>query len=83
MATMTLDDILSTYRDGDEHGWDVEFDYLRTEHADRLAALLPLIARDGITEPILLGSDGRVWDGHHRLCIAQAIGLRTVPVRRA
>lgn len=20
--------------------------------------------------PILLGSDGRVWDGHHRICIA-------------
>jgi hypothetical protein len=20
--------------------------------------------------PVLLGSDGRVWDGHHRICIA-------------
>ncbi|QIG59011.1 ParB-like nuclease domain protein [Microbacterium phage Fransoyer] len=24
--------------------------------------------------PVLLGSDGRVWDGHHRICLAIADG---------
>lgn len=31
--------------------------------------------------PILLGSDGRVWDGHHRICIAIFSGTHTLPVR--
>lgn len=29
--------------------------------------------------PILLGTDGRVWDGHHRLCVADMLGLDAVP----
>jgi hypothetical protein len=30
----------------------------------------------------MLGDDGRVWDGHHRLCVADEIGMREVPVTR-
>lgn len=33
-----------------------------------------------IKEPILLGDDGRVWDGHHRVCAAMYIGESSVPV---
>lgn len=36
-----------------------------------------------ITEPVLLGSDGRVWDGHHRIVAASIIGLPVIPVERA
>lgn len=77
---MPLADLLRDYRDGDEHGWDTEFAYLRRNHADRLRRLNHSVAVEGIREPILLGNDGRVWDGHHRLCSAHDLGLATVPV---
>ncbi len=79
-ATMPLRDLLAAYSDGDERGWDTEFMLLRRDHADRIAQLTASIREDGITTPILLGNDGRVWDGHHRLCVADALGLVRVPV---
>lgn len=30
--------------------------------------------------PVLLGSDGRVWDGHHRICIAIEKAAHTLMV---
>lgn len=30
--------------------------------------------------PVLLGSDGRVWDGHHRICIAIQRGIPSLMV---
>lgn len=82
-ATMPLAHILRDYRDGDEIGWDAEFNYLRTspEHRSRLGHLLLSVAEHGIREPILLGSDGRIRDGHHRLCVADALGIADVPVK--
>lgn len=77
---MLLADLLRDYGDGDEHGWNVEFAYLRSEHADQMRDLTAAIARDGIKTPVLLGSDGRVWDGHHRLCAAATLNLASVPV---
>lgn len=29
-------------------------------------------------EPVLLGNDGRVWDGHHRICLAIKHGTPTL-----
>jgi hypothetical protein len=82
-GVMPLAKVLRDFRDGDEHGWDTEFRYLRKEHGDSLAALSRSVRESGICEPIHLGSDGRVWDGHHRLCVATDLGLRDVPVRFA
>lgn len=45
--------------------------------------LLERIRVEGIREPILLGTDGRVWDGHHRIIIAMHLGLDSVPVEFA
>lgn len=46
-----------------------------------MADLVESIRADGIREPVLLGADdGRVWDGHHRVCAALALGLPSVPV---
>lgn len=45
--------------------------------------LLARIREEGIREPILLGTDGRVWDGHHRIVIAMHLGLDSVPVEFA
>ena len=38
------------------------------------------IAREGLTEGICLGENGRVWDGHHRIVAARRLGIRTVPL---
>lgn len=73
--------ILRVYRDGDEHGWTTEFVYLWQEQTDQMLDLLESVAREGIREPILLGDDGRVWDGHHRLAVACALRIQYVPVK--
>lgn len=82
-ARMPLVDLLRDYRDGDEHGWATEFAYLKFNHGAQLADLMVNIVTYGVREPILLGADGRVWDGHHRLCVADTLGLADVPVRHA
>ena len=79
-GAMALADLLANFLDGDERGWAAEFDFLRREHAEHIEQLATSIREDGITTPILLGNDGRVWDGHHRLCVADALGLVRVPV---
>lgn len=38
---------------------------------------------DGVLEPVLLGDDGRVWDGHHRVVIAMSNGIPALPVEHA
>lgn len=83
MTLMALDDILDRYEDGDEQGWGIEFYYLLTEHADKMRDLIDSVGRKGIEQPVLLGSDGRVWDGHHRLCAAAVLDVASVPVQFA
>jgi hypothetical protein len=72
--------IFTTYRNGDGNGWDEEFEWIGTCHYPR--KLIADIAVNGIREPILLGDDGRVWDGHHRLYAAMVLGLEEVPTTR-
>ena len=80
VAHIPLNFLLRSLKDGDEHGWNAEFTFLRTEHADELAALRTSIEAVGILEPVIVGSDDRLWDGHHRLCVAHDLGLASVPV---
>lgn len=75
-------DILTDYQPGDEHGWATEFAYLATRHDSRLRMLRKSIEKRGIRRPLLLGNDGRLWDGHHRLLIAVGLGIEFVPVER-
>lgn len=44
------------------------------------AALLTDIHKNGVLEPVLLGDDGRVWDGHHRV-LAALLAARYVPYK--
>lgn len=80
MDEMDIRVLLSTYQDGDGIGWPAEFAWLRTFHYRQIANLTVDIVQHGIREPIALGPDSRVWDGHHRLCVAEALDWRTVPV---
>lgn len=77
---MTVDDILRNYWTGDEHAWNNEFAYLVRFHGKHVAELMRDIEANGIKEPILLGNDGRVWDGHHRLLVARILNIKTVAV---
>ncbi|WP_323986217.1 ParB N-terminal domain-containing protein [Microbacterium plantarum] len=81
--TISLDLLLRSYRDGDEHGWETEFAWLEEHHPQKIAELMDDIHAVGIQEPILLGSDGRIWDGHHRIYAAHRLGLKRVPVVRS
>jgi len=78
--TMRLADLLDQYSDGDEHGWATEFAWLREHHGERLDILATSVQEVGMRRAVLLGNDGRVWDGHHRLCVADMLGLSDVPV---
>ncbi|MBP5875681.1 MazG nucleotide pyrophosphohydrolase domain-containing protein [Streptomyces scabiei] len=62
--------------------WEEEWADLARRHAETgyLDRLEEQIRANGITMPVLIGSDGRLWDGHHRLCIAVRLGIGYVPV---
>jgi hypothetical protein len=61
--------------------WDEEWADLDHYRAKELADLETQIKANGITEPVLIGSDGRLWNGHHRLRLAVRLGIGYVPVR--
>jgi hypothetical protein len=82
-GTMDLRYLLTHYQDGDGLGWPAEFAWLRTYRYRGVADITASFPRDGFREPISLGDDGRVWDGHHRLAVADALNLRRVPVEFA
>lgn len=62
--------------------WDEEWADLDRRHAETgyLTTLERQISENGITMPVLIGTDGRLWDGHHRLRIAVRLGIPYVPV---
>lgn len=77
-----LDHLLGTYRVGSgDWPWCEEYDNLIDQPDTQ--KLLARIRTEGIREPVLLGTDGRIWDGHHRIVIAMHLGLDSVPVEFA
>ena len=72
--------LLAVYAPGDFDTWKQQIADLEEHHAERLATLAEQILADGITTPILLGTDGRIWDGHHRITVAYRRGIEFVPV---
>ena len=79
---LRLDHLLGVFRVGSgDWSWREEHDLLYARPWQ--AALTQQIATEGIREPVLLGNDGRIWDGHHRICAAMHLGLDVVPVEWA
>ncbi|MFF7335410.1 ParB N-terminal domain-containing protein [Streptomyces sp. NPDC008150] len=75
--------LLAEVRCGSEDwSWEEEWADLDRRHAGDgyLETLERQIRARGITTPVLVGSDGRLWDGHHRLRIAVRVGIGYVPV---
>ena len=74
--TLPLDFVLDNWRPGSAHEtlvqkwtWKDEFEWIFKEDDYDKYGLLVSISRFGLKEPILLGDDWRVWDGHHRIYV--------------
>lgn len=85
MNRMRVADIIANYRPGsrdDAWTWDDEATELFThgDMAGRTSLLLADIEANGVHDPVMLGSDGRVWDGHHRIVCALRLGIESLPV---
>ncbi|MFE6126775.1 ParB N-terminal domain-containing protein [Streptomyces sp. NPDC056437] len=75
--------VLTDVRCGSEDWtWEEEWADLDARHAASgyLDRLEQQIRANGITMPVLIGTDGRLWDGHHRLRIAVRLGIGYIPV---
>lgn len=74
LVKMPLASIVAFWRPGSfDWTWKEEFEDLVhdpvTDRVRERVALEGIGFMDHIA-PVLLGNDGRVWDGHHRICIA-------------
>lgn len=72
--------IIGEVRPGDDHSWAAEFKFLWTNDQHRMLELMASITKEGVCEPVVIGSDGRLWDGHHRLAVAIALQLGPIGV---
>lgn len=81
---MSLDYILENFTPGEEaNAWSDEFVWIIENDYTHTARLAREVKRVGMNLPILLGNDGRVWNGHHRLLVALILGMTEVPVVHA
>lgn len=76
LISKPLATIVTFWRPG-SHEWSWADEYADLMGPNRAAtdAIYKRVDSEGIDfidhiAPVLLGSDGRVWDGHHRICIA-------------
>lgn len=66
--------IMDKWRPGSyDWSWDEEEDEL--DARGELDILANQVQVCGFTEPVLLGDDGRVWDGHHRILVGRMLAL--------
>jgi hypothetical protein len=60
--------------------WRSQFKWLVKNHAEQLASLRQDIAWRGQLVPVIVGSDGRLWDGHHRVYAIVELGWPNITV---
>lgn len=66
--------LLNIYQVGSGE-WSWEEEHKKLINRPVTIQLIEAIRAEGIREPILLGNDGRVWDGHHRITVARHLGI--------
>lgn len=78
-TTMPLDEIMARWRPwspDDSETWPERIaDLTDSDRVHRIR-----VAGAVIREPVELGDDGRIWDGHHRITVAYLDRLAEVPV---
>lgn len=74
---MSADELMAKWKVGSgDWDWDTELALLLSPANTRTSVVEGEITEAGrISRPVLLGDDGRVWDGHHRIAIASKLGL--------
>ncbi|RBY82698.1 ParB N-terminal domain-containing protein [Blastococcus sp. TF02A-26] len=80
---MPLAQLLAQYGPGSygpPWSWDDEVRDLVDQDPSYQRELEAELLAQGVREPVLLGPDGRVWDGHHRVVAAIRLGLPDLPV---
>lgn len=84
LISMPLAQILTFWRPG-SHDWSWAEEYADVMAQERTKPVRLRVEAEGIgfidhAAPVMLGSDGRVWDGHHRICIAIEKGIPSLMV---
>lgn len=87
LTEMPVAQIVTFWRPG-SHDWSWAEEYADIIDNPVTAAVRERVNNEGVgfvdhLAPVLLGSDGRVWDGHHRICIAIEQGIPTLMVEKA
>jgi hypothetical protein len=67
--------IVAVVKDGDELGWPNELAHLWTHLREQVLVVMASVLERGFQAPILIGTDGRLWDGHKRVAVALALGV--------
>lgn len=87
LVTIPVSQIIVFWRPG-LHEWSWREQYADVLTHTQTPAIVYRVKSEGIgfidhIAPVLLGNDGRVWDGHHRICIAIRQGIPTLKVELA
>jgi hypothetical protein len=90
LGEMSPAEIMASYRPGSEDPpwtWDDERQSLFEEECKCCGSVgtyqkrvIQRLQGGWFGDPIKLGDDGRLWDGHHRLLAAHALRMEKVPV---
>jgi len=84
LTPMSLTEITTSWRPG-SYDWTWREEYEDVMKQDRIRGVRDRVNAEGLgfidhIAPILLGNDGRVWDGHHRICLALENNVDSVMV---
>ncbi|HUW00829.1 MAG TPA: hypothetical protein VMW08_00625 [Acidimicrobiales bacterium] len=80
---LTPAEIITRWRPGSHPPpWDWNDEARDLDSRNELAELTATFNPD-LCDPVTLGDDGRVWDGHHRILAALRSSTTTIPVRIA
>jgi hypothetical protein len=82
MVVLRRSHILQLWIPGSRNwSWTEEFNDILAKDYQRVIELCTDISINGILEPIILGSDHRVWEGHHRLLVSGILGIECLPTQ--
>ena len=81
---MPLGAVLAHWRPGwNDLTWPEAVVQVHRQEPAKMKELMASVVTDGLREPVTLGSDNRVWDGHHRIAVACRLNLPVIPVEYA
>lgn len=78
---LPLREVMLKWRPGSfDHTWEEEILDLFCRDTIHMAELIIDIRKNGMRDPVLLGNDGRMWDGHHRTAVYYLLGQDLIAI---